>query len=351
MSLDQEGLSAAIDAVERERREESATRRLLKQAQATAAELEKKVDLLTALDAVAVQRAEWAQPPKTRKDRRGIANLMLSDLHLDEVVDPVQVRGRNAYNREIALRRLRQVGEHTVKIARDYISGLTFDGLYLWANGDFVSGNIHDELKRTNSAQDVIDTVDFWVDPLASLIDQLADHFGKVHIVCSYGNHGRSTQKPESKNAVRSSFDWLMLRILHRQLRSDGRLTWHIPESMEVREQVYGTRVLMQHGHQFKGGDQIAGAVRPVMMGDYRTLMSEVFDGDAYDLMLVGHFHTYTALPRAIINGSLIGYTEYAAEKKFRAEAPKQAFWVTTPEHGPSFHLPILPSDRKAEGW
>lgn len=348
--LSRESLEAAITAEERERREESATRRLLKQAQSHAAELEKMVDLLTAIDGVTVERPDWAQPPKARKERRAIANLMLSDLHLDEVVRPEQLRHRNAYNRDIALGRLTRTGTKTIEMARDYISGVTYDGLYLWCNGDLLSGGIHDELRRTN-AGDVIESVDYWVDHLAALIDQLASFFGRVHVVCSYGNHGRSTMKPEAKNAVRSSFDWLTMRIVHRELRSDERLTWNIPESLDVREEVYSTRILMQHGDDFKGRDQVAGAVRPVMMGDYRTLVVEVVDGEPYDLLLVGHFHQYHALPRAIINGSLVGFSEFSARHKFRPEPPKQAFWLTTPEHGPTMHLPILPLDRAAEGW
>lgn len=347
-----DALTASISAEERSQREESATRRLLKQARAHADELEAKVDLLTALDAVTVSPPEWAQPGPPATRQRGIANLLLSDLHLDEVVNPAEMRHKNAYNREIALQRLRRVGANTVKMARDYISGVSYDGLYLWCNGDFLAGNIHDELRRTNDAVDVVDSTDYWVDPLAALFCQLADHFERVHVVASGGgNHGRNDKKPPAKGAVRSNFDWLLTRIIYRELKGDSRFTWNIAEALDVREVQYDHRVLMQHGDDFKGGDQIAGAVRPVMMGDYRTLTMEVVDGEPYDQMLVGHFHQYHSLPRAIINGSLVGFDEYAKRHKFRPEPPKQAFWVTTPEHGPSFHLPILPMDRDAEGW
>ena len=344
-------LAAAMSAAEREQREERAQHRLLRAARAQVAELEQKVDLLTALDGISVQRAEWAQPGSPRTRQAGIANLLLSDLHLDEVVDPEEMRGKNAYNRVIALQRLHRVGANTVKMAKDYISGVSYDGLFVWVNGDVVSGNIHEELRRTNDAKDVIDSVDYWSDHLATLLVQLAECFGKVHVVTTPGNHGRNDKKPPAKGAVQSSFDWLAMRVVWRELRSDERFTWNIPNALDVREQQYGTRYLMQHGDDFQGGDQIAGAVRPVMMGDYRTLTMEVVDGEPYDMMLVGHFHQYTTLPRAIINGSLKGYDEWAKRKKFRPEPPKQAFWITTPEHGPSFHLPILPMDRDAEGW
>jgi hypothetical protein len=345
--LSRESLDAAISAEERERREESATRRQLKRAQALVAELERKVDLLTALDGLEAAPAEWAQPPKTRREHRTVANLMLSDLHLDEVVKPEQVGFRNAYDRRIAQLRLEATVARTIRMSREFITGLRYDGLYVWWNGDSVSGNIHDELRHTSSGQDVIDTIDYWSDHVAGAFSALADHFGRVRVVVSYGNHGRSTKRPESKDAVRSSYDWLLARIVYRALKADERITWNIPESLMVREQVYGTIYHLEHGDNFQGGDQIAGPVRPVMMGYYRRLAQ----GEPFDVMLTGHFHSYRALPEAVMNGSLVGYSEHSVRRGYRFEPPKQAFWLTLPEHGPSFHVPILPCDPKLEGW
>jgi hypothetical protein len=339
-------LDAAISAEERERREESATRRLLKKAQAEKAELEDKVDLLTAIDGVTVQPSRWTQPAKQAKRPVGVANLLLSDLHLDEVVRPEQVNGRNAYDRRIAERRLQQTVERAIRVAREHIN-ITLDGIQVWWGGDTVSGNIHDELRKTNSGQDVVDTIDHWSDPFATALVTLADHFGHVHVVSVVGNHGRSTKKPEAKNAVRSSFDWLFARGVYRALRSDERITWNIPEALTVRERVLGTTYHFEHGDNFQGGDQIAGPIRPLLMGFYRRLA----EGDPFDVLVAGHFHMYAAIPQVIGNGSLVGYTEHSLRKGYRFDVPKQAFWVETPEHGPSFHLPILPMDRRSEKW
>lgn len=349
--LSRDKLHEAINEEERTKREESATRRLLNESRKYVAVLEEKVDLLTAIDGIECKPAEWAQP-KQAKDRHAIANLLFSDLHLDEVVDPGQMRGRNAYNREIAHNRLKRLADGTIKMARDHLSGVTYDGLYVWSVGDNVSGNIHAELRRTNVA-DVIDTCDYWIDPLAGFYKHLADYFKKVHVVSVPGNHARSTDKPEAKGRVRSSFDWMLNRGIYRELRKDNRFSWNFSESADVFEQQYDTRYLAQHGDDFKGGDQIAGAVRPVMMGDYRALVAEMSDvgGQPYDVLLVGHFHQYIHLPRAIVNGSLIGYNEYAKDKKIRPEPPQQAFWLTTPEYGVGFHLPIKCRNRDEEGW
>lgn len=326
--------------------------KMLKEANAEIAALVRQVDVLTALDGIEVSPPEWAQPSKSKRGHRATANLILSDLHLDEVVDPAQMRGVNAYNRDIALMRLKRLGENTVKMARDYISGVSYDGLFLWANGDFVSGNIHDELRRTNAA-DVIDTIDYWVDPVAALFDQLADFFGKVHVISTVGNHGRSTQKPQAKGSVRSSFDWLFMRSVWREFRSDKRFTWNIAESKDARETCYRVRYRCEHGDDLKGGDQIAGPLRPVAMADFRgtVLEASMPGGEPFDCQVISHFHRYTPLPRAKMNGSLVGYTEYGKGRKYPWEPPQQAFWLTTPEHGASLDMPIRCSDPVREGW
>lgn len=345
--LSRDQIAAAIGAEERERREESATRQLLKQARNQIADLEAKVDVLTALDGIDVTPPDWLQPPKQKRDARGIACLMLSDLHLDEVVNLEQMGGHNKYDRQIAELRYRTTINKTIRLARDHISGITYDGIVVWLGGDNVSGEIHDELKRTNAAQHTLETLDYWVDPLAAGLLLLAEHFGHIRLVCQVGNHGRTTKKPEAKNAVRSSFDWSLYRNLWRLTRTDSRFSWNISESIGVKETVYGTTYWFEHGDAWKGGDQIAGPVRPIMFGRSKRLAS---DGP-FDVMLVGDKHTYATPPGIVMNGSMVGYSEFSRRHGFPADAPKQAFWVETPENGPGFSMPIMPCDPKTEGW
>lgn len=350
-----EGLDKAISEAERERREESSTRRLLKNAQKTIGHLEAQVDLLTTLDGIEVTPAEWAQPKSEHKEHHAIANLLVSDLHLDEVVDPAAMRYANAYNRDIALRRLQKLAEKTIIMARDYISGVKYDGIFVYMNGDLISGNIHEELQRTNDGYGIADSMDYWVDPIAGFLDHLASYFGNVHVVSTVGNHGREFKKPPSKGAVKSSFDWLMMRGIWRQHRTDDRFTWNIPESKNVLVDCYSSKFLVQHGDDFKGGDQIAGALRPILMGDFRSMAQEVSSptGEPYDKLIVSHFHQYHDIPRVVLNGSVVGWNEYAKDKlKARWEPAQQAFWIVTPELGPTMHFPVIVQESaEKEGW
>jgi hypothetical protein len=60
-----------------------------------------------------------------------------------------------------------------------------------------------------------------------------------------------------------------------------------------------------------------------------------------YETMLLGHWHQLIQLERLIVNGSLKGYDEYAYSNNFGFEPPRQAMWITHPEHGITFSIPI----------
>jgi hypothetical protein len=327
------------------------TRRARDQAYKRLDVLERQCDLLTAIDATTITAPpKWLSPKKKSKGNVGIVNLILSDLHLDEVVFPAQIGGVNAYDRVIATGRLQRTAEQVVEVARDFFSGISYDGATIWMGGDIFSGNIHEELKITNEAP-IMASFDYWIDPMVSAFKMIADQFGRVHVPGVVGNHGRNTYKPIMKNRVQDNFDWLFYRVLQRELAHDDRFTWQLPLSADVGVHQYSTRFLMTHGDQFRGGSGISGIMTPLNLGDFKKSKRQMAINDPYDYMLLGHFHQYMTLPRIIVNGSLKGYDEYASISNFGFEQPQQAFWITTPENGVTFSAPIRPQNRKIEKW
>ena len=339
-----------ITPAQRYKSERDDARRQADRAQKAVDALMEKCDLLTSIDGVSSKPPAWLRKKGKKGAHRGIANLLLSDLHLDEVVSPAQMGNVNAYNRDIAVRRLRTTVETTAEIANDYVQGITYDGISLWLGGDIFSGNIHEELRNTNEAP-IMASFDFWIDPMVAAMRLLADEFGSVHVAGCVGNHGRNTTQPIMKNRVEDNFDWLFYRVLARELRSDDRFSWDLPVTTDVSVKHYDHRYLLTHGDQFRGGSGISGIQTPLALGAFRKSKRQQAVNDPFDTMLLGHFHQYMTLPGMIVNGSLKGYDEYAQISNFGFEVPQQAFWITTPERGPSFHAPIQPMNRKSEGW
>lgn len=300
---------------------------------------------------------EWlVEQPALRADRVTVC-AMLSDSHFDEVVNPREVNGMNAYNRQIATKRLRRFFDQLVSLPRDHFGGPEYQGVVVFMAGDMISGDIHDELRETNE-DTILGTCLYWSEQIAAGLNMLAAAYGRVHVVSVCGNHGRRTGKERAKLRARDNYDWLLAHMTQRGCSAD--VTWQIPEETDARVKVQDTRYLLTHGNLgFGGSSGITGIWNSIVRGNLKRQQREGAAGDAYDVLLIGHWHTYRTGGEFVINGSLKGTDEYAYSRSFGIEAPKQALWLEAAGYGPFGHTPIfcapmLPDgriDRRAEGW
>ncbi len=308
-----------------------------------------QLDFVQAIDEAKLQAPVWPSPASAA-GQHGVVTLMLTDTHFEENVKPEQIDNLNAYNRRVAELRLRRWAEQSIVIARDYIKGIEYDGCSLMLGGDIFSGNIHAELKESNSGT-LFEGVLHWLEPLEAAFRLLADEFGKLHISAVVGNHGRMTKKPIAKNRAQDNIEWLMYRFLAREMASDERITWQVSDAADALVKVYDTNYLLTHGDQFHGGSGISGMMAPLMLGQHRKTRRQMAADKPYDWLVMGHWHQYWHGKNIIVGGTMKGYDEYAYVSNFEWEPPQQAFWITDPEHGPTIAVPVHVMDRKAEGW
>lgn len=339
--------------VELARRERDKFKRQLGRHEGTVKALEARIEELLHIDATPVRAPKWAKHAP-RKKHQATAALLLSDWHFDEVVKPAELVGPtgeplNAYSREIAEQRLERTFRGLLTVSYDLLD-FQWDGLVLQLGGDMLSGNIHEEIKASNETS-VIESVDYWIDPMVAGIKLLLENFPHIHIPCVVGNHGRNTFKPISKGRVTDNFDWLLYRQIWRYFQHDERITWNIPRSADAYWEVYGHNHLLSHGDQAKGGSGIAGLATPLALWDHRKRKRDQAAGGSFSHAWVGHFHTYMTQGRVTVNGSGKGTDEYAFIHNFGHEVPAQAFAVITPDHNVTFQAPIYSLDREKEGW
>lgn len=346
-----EDLRKRIFDLERKALAQGDVEKRLRDANKRADELARELGVLSKIG----ERSEppkWlnGKPKKSGNKHVATAWLMLSDLHLDEVVEPDQVLFTNMFNRDIAVQRLERTFTNFIKVTTDHWTSVTYDGVVMPLGGDLFSGDIHDELKETNE-DTMLGSIDFWLDHVAAGISLLADEFGKVHIPAVVGNHGRTTRKPRAKFRARSNFDWFFAKALQRIFAQDKRVTFDISESADCVIECYGQRVMLTHGDQATGGSGIGGIWPPIMRLNARKRQRQEAVGRGYDLLIMGHWHSLVFGPDFIVNGSLKGQDEYAFIGNFGFEPPRQASWLMVPEHGVTWTAPIFSQDRKAEGW
>jgi len=310
------------------------------------------VEWIEAKSAEEVEKPQWMKPPASDNVHVATPCLLVTDTHFDEIVDPAEVDGINAYNREIAELRLRRCAEKAIMLARQYLGGVRYEGFGLFLGGDIFSGNIHEELARTN-ADTLFGSLLHWIGPMEAMVGMLADEFGRVHVAAVPGNHGRMTRKPIAKKRAADNLDWLLYRLMQREMARDTRITWEVTKAADAHVEVYDTKFLLTHGDQFRGGSGISGALAPLMLGSHRKTRRQTAAGKPYDVMVMGHWHQNISLPSKglLVGGCLKGYDEYAYVSNFEPEPPQQALWITTPEHGITFQAPVFVGDREAEGW
>lgn len=283
----------------------------------------------------------WLSAPKaSKKSIPGVPILFGSDWHWGEVVNPDEIGGVNKYNLEIAHKRLNTLIESSIDLLTNHMVNPKYPGIVFALGGDMVSGNIHEELTETNEMPIMPVVLDL-VDHLIVAINRLKSVFGKVFLPCVAGNHGRGHKKPRAKESNFSSYDWLIYQSLDRYFANDPDVVFFIPDGPDALVSVYGHRYLFTHGNQFRGGDGMIGPLGPIIRGDHKKRGRNSQVGQDYDTLVLGHFHTLTQMQRVIMNGSLIGYNEYAYANNFGYEPPQQALWVTHPDHGITFSMPV----------
>jgi hypothetical protein len=89
----------------------------------------------------------------------------------------------------------------------------------------------------------------------------------------------------------------------------------------------------------------MVGALGPIMRGDHKKRGRNQQVGQEYDTLVIGHWHQLVQMKRVIVNGSLIGYNEYAYASNFGYEPPQQALWISNFHHGITFSMPVNVGD------
>jgi hypothetical protein len=282
----------------------------------------------------------------------GVPMTVWSDWHLGETVLPEQVAGQNAYNLKIAEQRIERLVKTTIALCKDHMVRPEYPGIVVCLGGDFITGAIHDELAVTNDGT-VQQACHRAIDLLIGALDQMAGAFGKVFVPCVVGNHGRDTTRPRFKNAVFQNYEWSVYQALERHYkdRGDKRFIFKIAPETDYSFAVLGHRFHLTHGDNLgvKGGDGIIGVIGPIARGTTKLARSEAQIGRDFDTAIICHYHTYIgrsdAIP-AIVNGSLIGYNEYARlALRVPYSRPCQALWFIHRKHGFTASWPVYCDD------
>jgi len=271
--------------------------------------------------------------------------LQWSDWHAYEVVSPHRTRGFNDYNAKVFGQRVRAIVDRTlsIKSRMERGGGWHFPRLVVAANGDFVSGTIH-EVERHSDARHIVSAVYGCARVMAQALRDLAAGFPEIEVFCTSGNHGRlpDAKRMQQKDPTRN-WDTFIYLIAREMLRDVPHIQFYIPDSYSVAYTVEGWRFLQTHGHDIKSWNSIPHYGINRFVANMNAL--EGSRATAPSFYLFSHFHNKTSLEHAagewFINGSLIGGTEFSINALGRSDKPCQWLVGVHHEHGVSHRWPL----------
>jgi predicted phosphodiesterase len=264
--------------------------------------------------------------------------LFLSDLHMGEVISKEEMGGRNSFNKAIARRRLERLFQSVVKLGTIHWSGPPPEVIYLVLGGDLISGEIHDELAKTNDLLS-IPAVKALTESLIAGIQLLLKSFAcPINVISVPGNHGRTTRKPEAKAFALNSYDTLVAWSLESWFtaQSERRLTFSAPASGDALVNIMGWNVLFTHGDRIgsRGGTGFIGSAATAARGMKRLVYDYAGEGIILDTIIMGHFHTPVELEEGFVNGTLAGPSEYSRSGRMGSHPASQWLLTVHPIHG-----------------
>lgn len=269
----------------------------------------------------------WTVPIGKATGGPGIPLLHATDFQWGEVITASELDGINDFNIKVAETRYRQLITTAIDLCFSHMVNPQYPGIIYYRGGDMVSGGIHPELRATDE-KGVLGCVRSLVRSERWGIEQLADRFGKVLVITTPGNHGRTTMKPESKRASEENYDTLSAYMLEQAFEDDDRVSFITPSSVDVVVPIMGYNFLFTHGDRIgsKGGQGFIGPAATISRGMKKLIDYYAALGIVIHYIIVGHFHVPLELEYGFSGGSLPGYSEFARDLRAR---PAQAIqWL-----------------------
>ena len=274
----------------------------------------------------------------------------LTDTHIGDNVELEEMMGLNEYNIDIFNKRLYGWANQVITLAELRRNSAEVGELIVPMLGDMISGDIHEELARTNNDHCMGQMIRG-----ANLISQalmfIAPHFDEVRVPCVVGNHGRMTRKPPMKNKY-MDWDYMLYQWVSVFCQNQKNIEFHIPKTFMTTINVCNRNILLAHGDFINGGGSGTSINRGVSnmrnVLSFRKGLKEEINNiqdnslesvpDSYDSALLGHFHRIDEIDIGTgavhICGCMKGGDEFAMQRVQAINKPRQLVLYYHPKYG-----------------
>lgn len=286
--------------------------------------------------ALAVRASQPVRPMVYRPGKvpkEGVeAVLNLGDWHIGEVIDKEQTEGFGEFDFDIATQRLDRVTDAFLRWTDTHRRGLRIPNLTVILSGDWVSGDIHEELRRTNEFDLPEQTAKAGL-LMGEVIRKVAPRYERVQLVAVGGdNHGRLTVKPQAKGRTTNNVSHMVYALAKAYTSGIKNLSWTEGQGQTVLASIGGHKFLCEHGDGIKSqlGFPYYGMGRRLGKEAARRMNTD----KGFHYWSIGHFHVPCIIQgNTLINGCLSGTSEFD-HGQGRWAPPAQVGFMVHPRHG-----------------
>ena len=276
----------------------------------------------------------------------------LCDTHIGEDIDYQQMAGLNSYDFDIFNKRLSGWATQVLNLVQLRREAVPINDLIVPMLGDMISGDIHEELARSNIAN-CMEQMFRGANLIAQALMMLAPNFDTIKVPCVVGNHGRMTRKPPMKDKY-MDWDFLLYQWIAAFCKDQKNIKFDIRKSFINTFQVYNRNVLIMHGDSASGAGSLTTIMR--VLTSLRSVLQyrkglEVEAGEvhdeivnpnilpaSFDSVMMGHFHRTDELDigtgHALICGCMKGGDEFALQRLAVITKPQQIVTYWHPKYG-----------------
>jgi predicted phosphodiesterase len=246
------------------------------------------------------------------------------------------INGFNSFNYEIAQKRVKELTNKTIDWTKMHRHMYNVDELVIVATGDFISGDIHDELIRTNEFS-VPEQCVKAATLFSKMTNEFSAHFKKVRVEYIVAdNHSRTTQKIQFGDGT-NSYNYIVGYMSKIMLSGNNVIEFNLYPEIQKVIQVQNRRYLITHGNCVRGG--FAGIPFYSLnrkIGAEATIRMNMPESMHFDMILMGHYHTPMLTKDCEMTGCLSSTTafDHAAGRHCPA---CQNVWLVSDNHEMDF--------------
>ncbi len=279
-------------------------------------------------------REKWGDEKKFSKSGvKASAVLHVSDWHIG---CNENINGFNSFNYEIAQSRVRELTNKTIDWTKMHRHMYSVDELVIVATGDLISGDIHDELIRTNEFS-VPEQCVKAATLFSKMTNELSTHFKRVRVEFVVAdNHSRTTKKIQFGDGT-NSYNYIVGYMSKIMLSGNTVIEFNLYPEIQKVIQVQNRRYLITHGNCVRGG--FAGIPFYSLnrkIGAEATIRMNMPECMHFDMILMGHYHTPMLTKDCEMTGCLSSTTafDHAAGRHCPA---CQNVWLVSDNHEMDF--------------